>query len=166
VKLTDLNAMTQAEFVEALGWIYEQSPWVAERASSDRPFSSIEALHGAMTAVVERASREEQLALLRAHPELGTRARVSAASAGEQRGAGLSALTQDQYEDLATWGNQYREKFGFPFIYAVKGSTIEVILFALTLRLDCAPEEELHQALWEVGRIAWFRLNEALSCEL
>lgn len=163
MKLAEVNRMTQPEFVDALGSIFEHSPWVAERVWPEQPFASLNALHSAMVATVNRAKEEEQLALLRAHPELGTRARVSAASAGEQRGAGLDSLTPDEYRNLQTLGEQYRAKFGFPFIFAVKGSGPGDILLALIVRLNGTPEDELRQALWEVGRIAWFRLQEAIQ---
>ena len=161
--LADANGLARAEFVKALGWIFENSPWVAEKAWEGRPFATVNALHTAMNQVVLRASREEQVGLLRAHPDLGTRARISAASAGEQKGAGLDCLTTEEFEALQEYNRQYRDKFGFPFLFAVKGSTKEDILFALTLRLDSEPEEELHQALWEVGRIAWFRLEDTFQ---
>ena len=90
--------MTRDQFVAALGWIFEDSPWVAERAWAQRPFASIEALHRSMTGEVEKAAADEQLALLRAHPDLGTRAKMSAASAGEQSGAGLDRLTAEEFE--------------------------------------------------------------------
>ena len=158
--LAEANEKNRADFVWALGWIFEDSPWVAERAWASRPFATVKALHEVMLEVVQHASGEEQLALLRAHPDLGTRTRVSTASAGEQKGAGLDSLAPDEFEGLQALNRQYREKFGFPFIYAVKGSGREDVLLALTLRLDGTPEEELHQALWEVGRIAWFRLEQ------
>jgi OHCU decarboxylase len=155
-----VNGLDRTNFVRALGWVFEDSPWVAERAWASRLFATVKALHEVMVDVVQHASREEQLALLRAHPELGTRARVSTASAGEQTRAGLDSLAPEELEQLQALNGQYRERFGFPFIYAVKGSSKRDVLLALTLRLDSAPEEELHQALWEVGRIAWFRLEE------
>ena len=161
--LADATGMARAEFVKALGWSFENSPWVAERAWEVRPFASTNELHAAMMAVVERAPPEEQLTLLRAHPDLGTRARVSAASAGEQKGAGIDCLSAEDFEVLQEYNRQYREKFGFPFIFAVKGSTTGDIQLALMLRLDSEPEEELHQALWEVGRIAWFRLEDTFQ---
>jgi 2-oxo-4-hydroxy-4-carboxy-5-ureidoimidazoline decarboxylase len=163
VTLTEANALGRAAFVEAFGGIFEHSPWVAERAWESRPFGSVEALHAAMIRVVDQASRREQEALLCAHPDLGTRARVSPASQSEQKGAGLDALTPEEFEELQEWNRQYREKFGFPFLYAVRGSTKEDILMALGLRLESAPEEEWHQALWEVGRIAWFRLQNTFQ---
>ncbi len=109
--------------METLGWVFEDSPWVAERAWAQRPFASREELHAAMTAEVECATHDEQLALLRAHPDLGARASMSAASAGEQAGAGLDRLTPEEFETLQQFNAAYREKFGFPFLYAVKGSS-------------------------------------------
>ncbi len=161
--LEQLNSLTRPEFVEALGWVFEHSPWVAERAWEGRPFVSLEALHAAMRDRVESAGSEEQLALLGAHPDLGTRARVSAASQNEQSGAGFSQLSPTELEDLEQLNATYRNKFGFPFIYAVKGSPPRDIIFALTLRLHSTQEEEFHEALYQVYRIAYFRLGQVVD---
>lgn len=161
--LAELNAADRESFVEALGWIFEDSPWVAERAWSSRPFADVDALHRAMTSQVEAATAEEQLALLRAHPDLGTRVRVSDASRGEQAGAGLDLLTSEEFEQLTRWNTSYRERFGFPFLYAVKGSGKQQILQALEARRGNSPETEIHEALRQVFRITKFRLDDALS---
>src|ERR1700709_1007666 len=103
-----LNALDQSSFTGAAGWIFEHSPWVAERAWATRPFADTGALHRAMVVEVERASPGEQLALLRAHPDLGTRARLSQASASEQAGAGLDHLTADEFELFTRLNNSYK----------------------------------------------------------
>src|SRR5205823_143389 len=90
--IDELNLSDRAAFVRALGWIFEESPWVAERAWDRRPFRSLDDLHAAMTRIVDAATEAEQLALLRAHPVLGVRARVSDVSSAEQQGAGLDRL--------------------------------------------------------------------------
>jgi 2-oxo-4-hydroxy-4-carboxy-5-ureidoimidazoline decarboxylase len=159
----ELNALGQAGFVAALGWVFEDSPWVAERAWSAGPFKSVEALHAAMVDQLERAKREEQLALLRAHPDLGTRARISRASTGEQAGAGLDQLIPHEFEHLQQLNSAYRNKFGFPFLFAVKGSTKYDILRALEKRLEASPVEEYGEALRQVHRIARFRLQETVQ---
>lgn len=161
--LDQINPLSREQFVEALGWIFEHSPWVAERAWERRPFADLDRLHAAMTGVVERATREEQLALLCAHPDLGTRARVSTASASEQSGAGLDRLTSEEYQRLQEQNAVYRRKFGFPFLYAVKGSTKYDILRALDQRLESAPQQEFRQALDQVYRIALFRLQDVVE---
>src|SRR5450432_2544352 len=161
--IADLNSLERAEFVSAIGWIFEHSPWVAERAWDTRPFANVEGLHRAMVEQVDRGLQEEQLALLRAHPDLGTRARVSEASSVEQAGAGLDQLTQAEFERLRELNEAYRDKFGFPFLFAVKGSTKHDVLYALERRARSSREEEYRVALDQVYRIARFRLEDTLS---
>jgi 2-oxo-4-hydroxy-4-carboxy-5-ureidoimidazoline decarboxylase len=158
-----INSLTRGEFVESLGWVFEHSPWVAERAWERRPFDSLDALHAAMRDEVERAAPEEQMALLCAHPDLGTRARLSAASQNEQDGAGFAQLSTDRLDRLQQLNTEYRDKFGFPFIYAVKGSPPTDVVFSLTLRLHSTQAEEFHEALYQVYRIAYFRLGQVLD---
>jgi 2-oxo-4-hydroxy-4-carboxy-5-ureidoimidazoline decarboxylase len=123
----------------------------------------VDALHRIMVEQVEAALPEEQLALLRAHPDLGTRARVSEASGAEQAGAGLDQLTQTEFERLRVLNEAYRNKFGFPFLFAVKGSTKHDILEALERRARSSREKEYLVALDQVYRIARFRLEDTLS---
>jgi 2-oxo-4-hydroxy-4-carboxy-5-ureidoimidazoline decarboxylase len=159
----ELNALDQASFVEALGWVFEGSPWVAERTWFAGPFENVEALYSAMVDQLARAKYEEQLALLRAHPDLGTHARISRASTGEQAGAGLDQLTPHEFKRLQQLTSAYRNKFGFPFMFAVKGSTKHDILGVLEKRLGASPEEEYQEALRQVHRIARFRLQETIQ---
>ena len=161
--VADLNEMERDQFVGSIGWVFEHSPWVAERAYGARPFASIDALHAAMDSEMRRATTDEQLALLRAHPDLGARARMSGASTAEQEGAGLDRLSPVQFETLQRLNSEYRDAFGFPFLYAVKGSTKYDILMALERRLQEAPEQEFREALRQVYRIAEFRLREAVK---
>ena len=161
--LEDLNTSDREGFVAAVGWIFEHSPWAAERAWSHRPFGSLNALHSAMVAEVSAACPEEQLALLRAHPDLGSRARMTDASTSEQAGAGLDNLTSDEFEQLQQANTAYREKFGFPFLLAVKDSTKHDVLAALATRLPATPDQEFAEALRQVYRIAWFRLQDVVK---
>jgi 2-oxo-4-hydroxy-4-carboxy-5-ureidoimidazoline decarboxylase len=162
VTLDELNENDRGAFVEAIGWVFEESPWVAERVWDKRPFATLEALHDAMTAVVGTASIAEQMALLRAHPDLGAHAEMSEASQREQAGAGLDALTRDELQRLRALNLAYREKFGFPFLYAVKGSTRHDILNALERRLSSPRDAEHQEALRQVYRIARFRLEDTV----
>ena len=157
-------AMERRRFIHSFGGVFEHSPWVAERAWQPKPFETLEDLHAALTAEVERAPREEQLALLRAHPDLGARAKMSDASVGEQAGAGLDRLTPAEFAQLQRLNAEYREKFGFPFLFAVKGSTKHDILKALEQRVGGTPDEEFRAALDQVYRIARFRLETILEC--
>jgi 2-oxo-4-hydroxy-4-carboxy-5-ureidoimidazoline decarboxylase len=161
--IDEINALDQNAFVEKIGWVFEHSPWVAERAWSRRPFASIGAMHQAMRAEVEAAEHDEQLALLRAHPDLGTRARMSENSTGEQSGAGLDRLTESEFERLRTLNEAYQLKFGFPFLLAVKGSTKFDVLEALERRLKSTADVEFAEALAQVYKIAAFRLGLQLE---
>jgi 2-oxo-4-hydroxy-4-carboxy-5-ureidoimidazoline decarboxylase len=135
---------------------------VAERAWQNRPFDTLVSLHAAMIDAVAEAAPAEQLSLIRAHPDLGTRARMSAASEGEQAGAGLDRLTPEEFDRLHRLNAAYREKFGFPFLYAVKGAGKQSILAALETRLAAEPEAERAAALGQIYRIAQFRLEDTI----
>lgn len=161
--LEDINEMDLPQFVEALGWIFEHSPWVAERAFPHGPFTSIDALHSAMAEAVRSATPEERLKLLRAHPDLAGRLQMSSASVSEQKNAGLSDLTPEEYADFTACNNTYTGKFGFPFIMAVRGQNKHSIREAMLRRLDSTPEAELDTALQEVAKIARFRLLDLLA---
>jgi 2-oxo-4-hydroxy-4-carboxy-5-ureidoimidazoline decarboxylase len=161
--LDRLNASDREAFVSALGGVFDGSPWIAERAWLRRPFEKVDGLFRAMIAEIDGARREEQLALLRAHPDLGSRMRMSAASALEQSGAGLTELSAVDGARLEQLNSAYREKFGFPFLLAVKDSSPADILAALERRLERTVDSELDEALHQVHRIGWFRLQELVG---
>jgi len=160
--LVELNSLDRAEFVAEIGWVFENSPWVAERAWKNRPFSCLESLLSTMIGEVDSASEQEQLNLLRAHPDLGARVRVGTASAVEQAGAGLDSLSEEEFRRILTLNSAYKEKFGFPFLFAVKGSTKGDIFRNLEQRIDKPQEAEYREALTQVYRIAEFRLRDTV----
>ncbi|WP_122091260.1 2-oxo-4-hydroxy-4-carboxy-5-ureidoimidazoline decarboxylase [Halalkalicoccus subterraneus] len=156
----DLNQSDEEQFVDALGGVYEESPWVATRAWSERPFSSIDDLQRTMADVVRNASRDERLELLRAHPDLGERTEMTDESREEQASAGLDQLSPDQYETFHRLNETYRETFGFPFIMAVKDESVDAIQRAMEDRIEHSRSEEFRTALDEVNAIAELRLDE------
>jgi len=160
--LVEANQLPPVDFVTQVGWVFEHTPWVAERTLAQRPFGDLSSLHQAMWQQVKTATREEQLALLRAHPDLGARARMSDASQGEQSGAGLDRLTPEEFARLTQANGAYREKFGFPFLFAVKGSTKHDILEAIERRVNYDWDAEFATALEQVFRIAGFRLADTI----
>ena len=159
----ELNSKDRSGFVGAIGWVFEGSPWVAERAWDKRPFATLDALHDALSSVVASAELSEQVWLLRAHPELGARASMSGTSSREQTSAGLDALTRGDLERLQSLNAAYREKFGFPFLLAVTGCTAQDVLNAIERRLTSPRDEEHREALRQVYRIARFRLEGMIS---
>jgi 2-oxo-4-hydroxy-4-carboxy-5-ureidoimidazoline decarboxylase len=165
--LAQLNAMSAPDFVAALGGVFEHSPWVAERALPARPFANLPALHDAMVEAVERAAPAEQLALLRAHPELaGREARAGTLtrdSTGEQQSAGLTALSRAETERIADLNRRYRAKFGFPFIIAVRRHDKAGIFREFERRLALDPDAELANDLAEVYAITRLRLEALVT---
>jgi OHCU decarboxylase len=163
----ELNALDAGGFASALDGIFEHSPWIVARTRDARPFASVDALHDALLATLERASVDEQLALLRAHPELAGKAAIARAltssSTREQASAGLDACTPEEFAELAALNARYRERFGFPFIIAVRGLDRGQIIAALATRVMRTPEIEFHEALTQVGKIARLRLEALLT---
>jgi 2-oxo-4-hydroxy-4-carboxy-5-ureidoimidazoline decarboxylase len=165
--LADLNTAPAESFVETLGGIFEHSPWVAEAAAPARPFASLEALHAAMVAAVDAADEGQKFALLRAHPDLaGKLARAGAltdASTAEQASAGLDRLSEEEFQRFTAFNIAYTEKFGFPFIIAVRENTKASILAAFGRRITNSREAEFSTALAEVAKIARLRLTNLLG---
>jgi 2-oxo-4-hydroxy-4-carboxy-5-ureidoimidazoline decarboxylase len=162
LSLDQINRMSPRDFRRALGDVFEGSPWIAERALAARPFASRDGLHEAMVRVMREASREERLALLRAHPDLAIRAArasaLSAASRSEQSGAGLDRLSDHDYQRFERLNRRYRQRFGFPFIIAVRRHDAESILAAFERRLLQPVDAEIETAVSEVADITRFRL--------
>ncbi|GGD52642.1 2-oxo-4-hydroxy-4-carboxy-5-ureidoimidazoline decarboxylase [Caballeronia grimmiae] len=165
--LDQLNAMPADAFVTVLAGIFEHSPWVAEIAAQQRPFESIDALHAAMSKAVETAGDEKQLALINAHPELAGKAAVrgelTAESTREQSGAGLNLCTQEEFDKLQSLNAAYRQKFGFPFILAVRGYDRHGIIANFEERVNHDRAEELRTSLDQIHRIARFRLDDLIA---
>lgn len=155
-----VNALDRADFVARFGAVYEHSPWVAEATSEERPFGSRAELEQAMRDAVLTASRDRQLELLRAHPRLGTRLQLTSYSQAEQSGAGIASATDGDRETLARLNRDYEDKFGFPFILAVRGATLPVILESCRTRVGHDAATEFDEALRQVLRIAHFRLAD------
>ena len=167
ITLEALNTLPVDEFTSVLGTIFEHSPWVAQRAAAARPFSSRLGLLDAMRAVVQAAPIDEQLGLIRAHPQLGARGRkrleLTEASAHEQRRAGLDACTDEEFAQLLLLNTAYVEKFAFPFILAVRGHDPDSILAAMSNRLNNDVEAERHTALTQIGLIGGYRLADLVA---
>ena len=167
--LQELNAATSAEAAAMLAGLYEHSPWIAERAVSQRPFQSLAHLKYGMTQILAAAGRDAQLSLIRAHPELAGKAMQSqtltAESTNEQNKAGLTQCTDHELRTIASLNKAYADKFGFPFILAVRGArgtglTKAHILATFERRLHKHPEFELEECLRQIHRIVEIRLND------
>lgn len=162
-----LSQLDRPAFVAALDGIFEHSPWVAERAWPRRPFASREALLGCLVGTMQGAPRAEQLALIRAHPELAgklaVRGELTAESTREQAGAGLAACSPEEFALIHALNGAYQDKFGFPFIIAVRGHGRSEIIAAMQRRLEHGAEAEFSEALAQIARIATLRLEARVA---
>jgi 2-oxo-4-hydroxy-4-carboxy-5-ureidoimidazoline decarboxylase len=160
--LDQVNDLDTQVFTDTFAAVYEHSPWVAERAAALRPFTSVTAMAAGFASVVASADEAAKLALLRAHPDLAGRATIrgdlTKHSRLEQAAAGLDGLTAEEMERFTQANTQYRQRFGFPFILAVKHWSKAHILAAFSGRLTNSPNAEVATALAEVEKIAFSRL--------
>lgn len=162
VTIDVLNAGPLAGFVARVGPIFEHSPWIAERTGARRPFATREALLRELFTTLQAASRDEQLALIRAHPDLAGRlaqqGALTAESTGEQASAGLDRLTAEELARFTEANARYRERFGFPFVICARLNDKAAMLAAFERRLPLGVEEEIGNALAEIEKIAALRL--------
>jgi 2-oxo-4-hydroxy-4-carboxy-5-ureidoimidazoline decarboxylase len=161
--LKALNELNLKEWQAALGWVFENSPWIAEKAWAIRPFSSLDQLHQAMMQNILNASHETQISFIRTHPNLATKLQMSDISKIEQQGAGLDRLSPEEFVEFTDSNNAYMQQFQFPFILAVRGQTKETILASMRERIHHTPEIELEKALNEIRKITLFRLEEVIQ---
>jgi 2-oxo-4-hydroxy-4-carboxy-5-ureidoimidazoline decarboxylase len=155
--------MAQPDFIANFGDVAEHSPWVAKRAEAQRPFASVDVMVAAFQTAIRDAPEAEQLNLIRAHPDLAGRAAMAEESRKEQAGAGLDQLSTEDFARLTDLNSRYKERFGIPFILAVKGATTHQILDSFAGRLGNDRDTELATALDQVCRIVGFRLAERVA---
>jgi len=167
LNLDELNDMDCDAFVAAVGPTFENASWIAQAAWSRRPFADVGALHAAMLDVVRQAPQERRLAFLCGHPELAGReaqaGTMTAESVGEQRSAGLDALSRGEMEEMQRLNRVYRERHGFPFIIAVRRNTKQQIFEALRTRAAASTDTERRAALDQIGFITRGRIDALLG---
>lgn len=161
--IAQVNAMSLEDFVATFGDVAEHSPWIARRAAEARPFATREAMIGSFVTAMRSADQTTQLALIRAHPDLATRAKLSADSNREQAGAGLDSLTVEEFNRFTRFNHEHQAKFGFPFIFAVKGATKHEILKAFAARIGNEPAAEFAITLEQICRIFRFRIEDRVA---
>lgn len=165
--LDQLNRSSCADFVSALGHLFEHSPWVAEETWPRRPFHDIVRLHAELCLTMRSADRVKQLALINAHPDLAGRLaqqkKLTAESMREQSSAGLDQLTEAELAEFTRLNDSYKAKFVFPFIICARLNAKSAIFAAMRARLGSSPDVEFATALSEIEKIAFLRLNDSLS---
>jgi 2-oxo-4-hydroxy-4-carboxy-5-ureidoimidazoline decarboxylase len=161
--ISGLNKLGRKSFVEKIGPAFEQSPWIAEEASSKRPFNDFESLHRALCETVKNSGEEKQLSLIRAHPDLvgklALAGQLTTESTKEQASAGLDKLSPKEIDLFQKQNAAYKNKFGFPFVICARLNKKEAILAGFERRLKNSRAREIKTALEEIFKIAELRLQ-------
>lgn len=164
MNLATLNSLPVSEFVRLVGPVFEHSPWIAEATWPRRPFASVTALHQALCQTVSAAGEAEQLALIRAHPDLVGRlaqtGQLTPESTREQASAGLDQLSPAEIEQFRRNNTAYQQRFGFPFVICARLNQKDAILKSFQQRRSNSREAEIPTALAEIFKIAELRLRD------
>jgi 2-oxo-4-hydroxy-4-carboxy-5-ureidoimidazoline decarboxylase len=165
--LAQVNALDQPAFVAALAHLFEGPPWIVEETWAARPFDTLDDLQRTLVAVMDSAPVERQVALIQAHPDLVGRAALAGtltpASTGEQATAGLDRLSPDEVATFARLNEEYRQRFGFPFVICARENKKESILAGFAVRMRNTRDEEVVAALGEIAKICWLRLLDTVA---
>lgn len=165
--LNELNQLPEIEFTNKIGSIFEHSPWVAKQTYEFRPFASVDGLMQYMFDLVKQSPQVDRLKLICNHPQLAGKeaeqGNLTDHSKKEQNCAGLNHCSAEELAQLQSLNQQYLDKFGFPFVIAVRGLTRHDILAAMQSRIDNALEQEFDTCIEQIGRIAEFRLKDLIK---
>ncbi len=165
--IDEINALSDEDFVGRFSFLFEHSAWIVIEAGRRRPFADLAAMEATMVRIVAEANVHEQIKLLRAHPELASKAAVDKTltdtSNAEQASAGLDRLSEAEFARFHDLNQRYRHRFGFPFIVCVRLTDKQGILAAMERRLGHDEGEEIAAALGEIGKIVRLRLMDAIG---
>lgn len=161
--LEQVNLMQAADFTTAFADIAEHSPWVATQAAKQRPFTTKQSMIEAFCDALYTADKAAQLALIIAHPDLAGKAKLTSDSKSEQSGAGLDTLSKAEHARFSDLNTRYKQKFNFPFIFAVKGATKYQILDGFEQRIHNDQAQEFTTALQNICRIFSFRIEDQVT---
>ena len=158
-----INKSSQSEFIKIFDNIFEKAKWIAEKLYDQKPFGDFEELSSKILNIFETATKEKQLKILNSHPDLADKTKIGSLtteSREEQSNAGLDQCSEEEFIEFKNLNEKYKKKFGFPFIYAVKGKSKMEILSNFRRRISYDIKDEFIEAKKQVKKIASLRLNE------
>ena len=157
------NKLSKPEFISIFGNVFEKTEWIAERCYDSKPYNNIDELFLKMMEVFENAEKEKHLEILNSHPDLADEKKLTEDSKNEQKNASLNQCTDEEFAEFKKLNEEYKKKFGFPFIIAVKGKNKEEILNSFRQRITNNINSEFEEAKKQVMKIASFRLSEIIK---
>ena len=157
------NKLSKAEFISIFGNIFEKTEWIAERCYESKPYNNPDELVSKMMKIFENSEKEKHLEILNSHPDLAVEKRLTENSKNEQKNASLNQCNDKEFLEFKNLNEEYKKKFGFPFIVAVKGKNKEEILNSFRQRITNNINLEFEEAKKQVKKIASFRLGEIIK---
>jgi len=157
------NKLNKSEFISAFGNIFEKTEWIAERCYESKPYNNLDQLISKMMEIFENTEKEKHLEILNSHPNLAVEKKLTYDSKNEQKNASLNQCTNEEFMEFKKLNEEYKKKFGFPFIIAVKGKNKEEILINFRQRITNNINSEFEEAKKQVKKIASFRLGEIIK---
>ena len=158
-----LNKLSKPEFISIFGNVFEKTEWIAERCYESKPYNNTDELVSKMMKIFENIEKEKHLKILNSHPDLAIAKKLTKDSKNEQKNASLNQCTDEEFAEFKKLNEEYKKKFGFPFIVAVKGKNKEEILNSFRQRITNNINLEFEEAKKQVKKIANFRLSEIIK---
>ena len=163
VLLDKVNNLSKSDFISTFGNVFEKTNWIAEKAYKTKPFNNMDKLFSMMMKIFENSKKENHLKILNAHPDLVVEKKLTDDSKKEQNNASLNECSDQEFKEFTKLNKDYKKKFGFPFIIAVKGKKKKEILDNFRQRITNNINSEFEEAKKQVKKIANFRLNEIIK---
>ena len=157
------NKLSKPEFISIFGNVFEKTEWIAQKSYDSKPYKNFEELFSKMVEIFENSNKESHIKILNAHPDLAIGKRLTEDSKNEQQNASLNQCTNEEFLEFKKLNEEYKKKFGFPFITAVKGKNRQEILVNFRKRIINTIDSELEEAKQQVKKIATFRLREIIK---
>ena len=163
IDIKKINSLDKSEFLSIFGNVFEKSKWISEKVFDKKPFKNLESFVSEIIGIYENSDNKTILEILNLHPELAVEKKLTADSEVEQNKANLKQCTPGEFDEFKKLNIEYKKKFNFPFIIAVKGKNKNEILNYFRERINNSLEEEFLEAKKQVKKIATFRLEEIIK---
>ena len=161
--IDEVNKLSKSDFISIFGNVFEKTEWIAQKSYDLKPYKNFEELFSKMMEVFENIEKEKHLEILNTHPNLAVEKKLTRDSKNEQKNASLNQCTEKEFLEFKKLNEEYKKKFGFPFIIAVKGKNKEEILNSFRQRITNNINSEFEEAKKQVKKIASFRLSEIIK---
>ena len=158
-----VNQLSENEFISIFGNVFEKTNWIANKAFNLKPYKDFDDFISTIIKIYENSSKEDCLTIFNTHPELAVEKKLTEDSHKEQKGVNLNRCNNKEFSEFKNLNIEYRSKFGFPFIIAVKGKNKKEILNNFRQRIKNEINLEFNEAKEQVKKIAIFRLNEIIN---